>query len=231
MFSQDDQSRQVGPVMVQKFEFLKIPRSTISLAEYNPRVMSFEAKKRLTMSLEKFGLVEAVVWNKSTGRLVGGHQRVQALDRIFGFPKVDYLIGVSAVTLNERREKMLNVWLNNESAQGNFDRDKRLSFLNEGITVEDMGFVKDDLEVEIGTIDVEPVTAGDVEIAPDSNSVAPVTAAPKGRAETATVTDHILIVFGSNDERAQWLEKLGFNSSLTTLDISEATTAILAIKG
>ena len=51
-------------------------------AEYNPRKdlkpgdPEYEKLKR---SIEQFGYVEPVIWNKTTGRIVGGHQRLMVL--------------------------------------------------------------------------------------------------------------------------------------------------------
>jgi hypothetical protein len=48
-------------------------------APYNPRTISSEALAGLRGSVERFGLVEPVVWNRRTGRVVGGHQRLKVL--------------------------------------------------------------------------------------------------------------------------------------------------------
>ena len=51
-------------------------------ADYNPRKdlrpgdPEYEKLKR---SLEEFGYVEPVIWNKTTGHVVGGHQRLKVL--------------------------------------------------------------------------------------------------------------------------------------------------------
>ena len=51
-------------------------------ADYNPRKdlqpgdPEYEKLKR---SLQQFGYVEPVIWNKATGRVVGGHQRLKVL--------------------------------------------------------------------------------------------------------------------------------------------------------
>ena len=51
-------------------------------AEYNPRKdlkpgdPEYEKLKR---SIEQFGYVEPVIWNKTTGHIVGGHQRLKVL--------------------------------------------------------------------------------------------------------------------------------------------------------
>lgn len=53
-------------------------------AEYNPRSISPEALRGLGNSLETFGDLSGVTWNRRTGNLVCGHQRVQALGRRYG---------------------------------------------------------------------------------------------------------------------------------------------------
>ena len=51
-------------------------------ADYNPRKdlkpgdSEYEKLKR---SIEQFGYVEPVIWNKATGRVVGGHQRLKVM--------------------------------------------------------------------------------------------------------------------------------------------------------
>ena len=44
-------------------------------APYNPRTISPDALAGLRHSVERFGLVEPIVWNRRTGRVVGGHGR------------------------------------------------------------------------------------------------------------------------------------------------------------
>ena len=79
---------------IKEAEIVKIKRSQISLADYNPREISKDAKKRLQNGLEKYGLVSTLVWNKRTGTLVSGHQRLSIMDEKNGGN--DYEITVSA---------------------------------------------------------------------------------------------------------------------------------------
>ena len=89
-------------------------------ADYNPRKdlkpgdTEYEKLKR---SLEQFGYVEPVIWNKTTGRVVGGHQRLKVLIDL-GITEIDCVV----VELDEEREKALNVALNKIS--GDWDKDK-----------------------------------------------------------------------------------------------------------
>ena len=51
-------------------------------ADYNPRkdLKPGDAEyEKLKRSIEQFGYVEPVIWNKTTGRVVGGHQRLKVL--------------------------------------------------------------------------------------------------------------------------------------------------------
>ena len=60
----------------------KIHASRLNAAAYNPRKdlkpgdREYEKLKR---SIAEFGYVEPVIWNKTTGRVVGGHQRLKVL--------------------------------------------------------------------------------------------------------------------------------------------------------
>lgn len=99
----------------------KIHISKINPAPYNPRVdlqpgdPDYEKLKR---SIEEFGYVEPIVWNERTGNLVGGHQRYKILVEEQGSTEVD----VSVVSLDETKEKALNLALNKIS--GAWDEEK-----------------------------------------------------------------------------------------------------------
>ena len=85
-------------------------------APYNPRKISPKALKGLTASIERFGLVEPIIWNKRTGYVVGGHQRLAVLrDK-----KVEGTT-VIVVDMDDIEEKALNVTLNNPHIAGTFD--------------------------------------------------------------------------------------------------------------
>lgn len=53
-------------------------------APYNPRLMSNDSAAGLAVSLEEFGDISGIVWNKRTGNLVCGHQRRKALKEKYG---------------------------------------------------------------------------------------------------------------------------------------------------
>lgn len=66
----------------QSYETEVISRSQIKNAPYNPRIMGKEAKARLKRNISQHGLVAAPTWNRRTGNLVGGHQRLSQLDTL-----------------------------------------------------------------------------------------------------------------------------------------------------
>jgi len=53
-------------------------------ADYNPRVISEEALKGLEFSLDTFGDISGIVYNRKTGNIVCGHQRKKALIAKYG---------------------------------------------------------------------------------------------------------------------------------------------------
>lgn len=98
-----------------------IHRSQIQTAKYNPRVMSPSARKKLSQSLARFGLVGSLVWNVRTGNLVGGHQRLAEIDRVA--KSLDYELEVSRIDVDDKTERAINLALNNTDLQGQYDHD------------------------------------------------------------------------------------------------------------
>lgn len=130
----------------QSYDTETISRDMIKNAPYNPRIMDEKAKKRLRQNIAKHGLVAALTWNKRTGNLVGGHQRLEQLDALE--KSKDYDLTVCVVDVDEREEAALNVQLNNPSMQGEWDLDK-LANMAEEFDLDlsaDMGFSESDID-------------------------------------------------------------------------------------
>lgn len=129
----------------QKYIVETINRADIKNADYNPRLIDDENKKKLKKALQKHGLVEAIVWNRRTGNLVGGHQRLSALDTLE--KNKDYALDVCVVDVDEREEAVLNVQLNNPSIQGDWDLNKLEEMAADfDINFDEMGFSQDDID-------------------------------------------------------------------------------------
>lgn len=120
----------------KKYQVQEMNLSDLIPADYNPRQISDKALKGLQSSLKEFECVEFPVWNKRTGRLVGGHQRVKAM-LANGETRADVVV----VDLPETKEKALNVALNSPTIQGTFTAD--INTLIEEIRIDNLEIFSD----------------------------------------------------------------------------------------
>ena len=98
----------------------KVSADRLNPAAYNPRRDLKPGDKdyeKLKRSIEEFGFVEPVVWNRATGNVVGGHQRLKVLLDM-GETEIDCVV----VDLEPEKEKALNLALNR--IQGAWDEAK-----------------------------------------------------------------------------------------------------------
>lgn len=100
---------------IKQWPVKKVKLSEMNPAPYNPRVMNEAERAALRASLERWGLADLITWNKTTGNIVGGHQRYDQLVED-GIASAQVVV----VELSEAEEKALNVQLNNPRAQGRF---------------------------------------------------------------------------------------------------------------
>ncbi len=110
---------------IRQSQQLMVKRSDINFAHYNPRRISGEARKKLKANLKRVGLLGGIVWNKTTGNIVSGHQKVSIMDEVNRYENGnnDYDIKVEVVEMDEKTEKEQNLFMNNRSVQGEFDND------------------------------------------------------------------------------------------------------------
>jgi len=88
----------------------KVLIDKLNPAKYNPRKDLKPGDKeyeKLKRSMNEFGYVEPIIWNKQTGNVVGGHQRLKVLQEM-GQTEIDCVV----IDLPEGREKAFNVALN-----------------------------------------------------------------------------------------------------------------------
>ena len=98
----------------------KLKTEQLIPADYNPRKdlkPGDPEYEKLKGSIEQFGYVEPVIWNKTTGKVVGGHQRLKVLLDM-GISEVECVV----IEMDEEKEKALNIALNKIS--GEWDKDK-----------------------------------------------------------------------------------------------------------
>jgi len=86
-------------------------------APYNPRQSTKKQEADLKRSLEKFGVVEPIIFNQRSGYIVGGHFRIRELKKL-GYKEVDCVI----VDLSDEDEKELNIRLNANTGEWEWEQ-------------------------------------------------------------------------------------------------------------
>lgn len=107
-------------------------------APYNPRSITPEALHGLSASIQAYGDVSGVTWNRHTGHLIAGHQRVRVLrergatvemDAAGPFirdPQTGEAFRVRVVDWDESKEKAANITANNLAISGLFTSELRV---------------------------------------------------------------------------------------------------------
>lgn len=106
-----------------------LPLERLQPAPYNPRKPlqpGSAAYRRLERSLREFDLVQPLVWNKTTGHLVSGHQRLDIL-KAKGVTHVEAVV----VELSLEKEQALNIALNNSLVGSEWDAGKLIDVVRE----------------------------------------------------------------------------------------------------
>jgi len=106
---------------MEAFKDCKVKRMSLSEmkpAEYNPRKISDQAADGLGRSMEEFGVLVPIVWNKRSGNIVGGHQRYDRLKEM-GETEADVVV----VDLDDHEEVALNIALNSKTIRGDFTKE------------------------------------------------------------------------------------------------------------
>ena len=128
----------------------------LNRAAYNPRIDLIPGDpeyENLRRSINTYGLLIPVIWNKQTNNVVGGHQRLTVLENE-GETEVD----VSVVDLDPMQERQLNVALN--KIEGGWDEEKLAALLSElGDDATLTGFNQQ--EIDSLTNDIDSLIDGD----------------------------------------------------------------------
>ncbi len=98
----------------------EIKIAQLNAAPYNPRVElapGMPEWEKLERSITEIGYVVPIVWNKRTGNVVGGHQRLAVMKHL-GYDTIP----CSVVDLDETDEKLLNVALNKIKGQWDYEK-------------------------------------------------------------------------------------------------------------
>jgi len=96
----------------------KVKIELLKPSTYNPRKdlkpgdPEYEKLKR---SIDEFDYIEPIIWNKTTGNVIGGHQRLKILKEK-GLEEIEVVV----VEFDETKEKLANLALNKISGDWDF---------------------------------------------------------------------------------------------------------------
>lgn len=116
-----------------------INRSLIKEHPDNPREIQKENFAGLKRGVKKRGLISNLTWNKRTGNLLGGHQRLLALDELER--NRDYSLEVCVVDIPEEEEMDCIISLNNDDMAGEWNTSKlNAAIKKHKIVPQELGF-------------------------------------------------------------------------------------------
>jgi DNA modification methylase len=159
-------------------EIDEIKIEELNPAAYNPRKdlkpgdPEYEHLKR---SILEFDYIDPVIWNKQTGNVVGGHQRLKVLKEL-GRTRIQ----VSVVDLPPAQEKALNIALN--KIAGDWDNEKLAALIRElsfeNLDLDILGFDQQELSalIDPDSIPLEGLT--DPDDVPDFDEAQPTITQP-----------------------------------------------------
>ena len=211
----------------QKFEARDIHRGEIKNAPYNPRVISDRAKKLIKENIKNNGLLGAIIWNETTGNIVGGHQRLAALDALE--KGQNYTLTVDVVHLDLKAEKEQNVFLNNSNAQGDWDLKALEKLLADDVNLENAGFSNAELYQLFGDAALKGGDGLTDELAAQvqltKERFEKIAAAKAGKDSLNEESFYALVVFRNTSEREAFAQLIGVEDN-RYIDGSELTEKV-----
>ena len=189
--------------------------------------------------------MQPLIWNKRTGNLVGGHQRLGLLDSLEG--SADYLLTVAVVDMDPKTEREQNIFLNNASAMGSWDEDllvemlkgdDRIDITAAGFDLTDVEVLTDDPEILQFFAEQNNPDTPDLTAMADAGKLARKAAAEAKRAEASTVDAikarrqeykaedrakdsceyYAVVVFESDDARVDFMARMGTDPAQRYVD-------------
>jgi hypothetical protein len=125
---------------------LELTKDMIKPAPYNPRIITDDEFKGLKQSINSFGDISGITFNRRTGNLVTGHHRYKALEQ--KFPQMTFVhIGgeiyridndgkptgydIRVVDWEEHKEIAANIAANSHTIAGSFDTESLSTLIAE----------------------------------------------------------------------------------------------------
>lgn len=201
---------------MQQYDMVKIRRSEMKGAPYNPRVISDAAMRKLKAGIQKIGLLAPPTWNRRTGQIVGGHQRLKVLDALS--TASDYELEVAAVDLSPEDEKAANLLLNTDTVTGDFDLDQLAALLGDPtLDLDKTGFDSSDVyklfggdprDANLDTFEALDAVAEKVRAARDRYD-----ALSEKMSSRDSEAFYIVVIFRDNETRDSVLDAMGLEQN------------------
>lgn len=173
----------------------------IQPAEYNPRIklkQGDEEYETLKNSLERFGIATPLIVNRTTGNLVSGHQRLNALKET-GIGETEVVL----IDIDSDKEKLLNIALNKIDGEWDYEKlEKLFSELSEE-DIKFTGYTTEELEGLFGSETTEP------NFNDEDNSDEETENEPKEKPEKPEKEFNIFFSFPSKEAAENWLKEKG----------------------
>ena len=198
---------------LESYDVIEIDRAELKNATYNPRKLSETQRKKLKAGLKRHGLAAPLTWNKRTGNIVGGHQRISIMDTLMRTTK--YKLRVAAINVSEGREKELNILLNNSLAQGEWDIGALTEmFKDESIQVEGTGFDIGDVYQLMGETPFEARSNDAGKMAEKLDAVKGLYDTIRDRNQKREESEfYTVLVFKTEERLATFIERAGLANS------------------
>jgi hypothetical protein len=138
--------------LIARLEVVRVPLSAIHLDPANARLHGERNLSSIVASLKEFGQVEPLVVQRSSGKIIGGNGRYEAMKHI-GWTECD----VAYVDIDNVKATALGIALNRTAELAEWDRDVLGGLLktleNEDYDVASIGYTDDELRALIDSAD------------------------------------------------------------------------------
>jgi ParB-like chromosome segregation protein Spo0J len=210
-----DATSSLAAMGLEKYTVETVHRSALKSAPYNPRILSNKERASLKRGIRRHGIVSPPTWNRRSGNIVGGHQRVSVLDSLAGTP--DYELTVAVVDIDDKSEREINILLNNPGAQGDWNLEKLGALLQDNevkLDIDATGFDVADVYKLFGD---SPFEERPEQLAEMGERLREVVEATEKAQETARARDsahfYLVVVFRDDEDRVEFTSALGLEDN------------------
>jgi len=206
-----------------------IKRSQISMHPKNPKHHTEADIKKQLKNFRKVGYLGGIIFNKTTGNLISGHKRLQSIDLFYGNSPdkpVDYDVRVEVVEMDEKTELEQLIYLDARSTNTQQDL-QLLAEILPSIDPKEAGLEDIDIQLIVAETPELEINAAQeykddfkaIEKPYEERKEAIKELKKQIKDETFRQqgTPYITLSFDSYENKAQFLETLGYDSEQTII--------------